>query len=99
MVTATLPVKRSQAVAVFDLMRDPEYVKLLGEGMVIGAGVGALAKISPQLAVGAAFVAGAYYAIEIMAWIEKSSLLQAEPAVLDVIAVDVDVLQDAEIES
>jgi len=94
-VTATLPVKRSQAVAVFDLMRDPEYVKLLGEGMVIGAGVGALAKISPQLAVGAAFVAGAYYAIEIMAWIEKSS----EPAVLDVIAVDVDVLQDAEIES
>lgn len=67
-----------------EVFTDPAYLQLLGKGIGLGVGIGALSKVSPQLAVSAAFVAGAWYAWEILAWVEHREELATAAKVVDV---------------
>lgn len=80
-----LPPISTSAVELLDLIRDPGYMKLMGEGIAIGIGLAELAKFSPQIAVPVAFAAGIYFMADVLAWVEKQNQLPVIDVVGEVV--------------
>lgn len=76
----------SVAVDLLGLMREPAYMRLMGEGIAIGVGLGTLARVSPRLVAPVAFVAGIYYTLDLLAFIEDQER-RHEPPILEAVVV------------
>lgn len=66
----SLPVLRTPAGELLAEMKRPEYLALAGKAVGCGIGVGILGRYIPAVAVPAAFLAGVYFALEIVDYMD-----------------------------